>query len=105
MKPKEPEKRQAERFRITVPVRLKEGRGITRDISTGGVFFETSERSFSVGASVTLALLFGSARKAPLEVACEGQVRRVEAREEQVGVAVAFTRYAFNRDQLQRQSQ
>jgi hypothetical protein len=94
---REAERRRAERFRVIVPVRLEEGSGITRDISTEGVFFETSERSLSVGASVRLALLFGrvQARKPPLEVECEGQVRRVEEIGEQVGVAVAFTSYAF----------
>ena len=104
MEPRDPERRRAERFRITVPVRLEQGTGRTRDISTDGVFFETSQRWLSVGAPVKLALLFRRVRagRLPVEVECEGHVVRVEELGEQIGVAVVFTAYAFGSEQLQR---
>ena len=43
------ERRQALRFPITLPVELERGTGITRDISTSGVFFET-DQVFRAGA-------------------------------------------------------
>ena len=50
-----PDRRKAPRFQVTLPVELLEGKGITRDLSACGVFFET-DRLFVLGRSSSLPL-------------------------------------------------
>ena len=89
------ERRQALRFPITLPVDLERGTGITRDISTSGLFFETNQ-VFSAGAPIRLTLVLGqTCPGTPICLHCQGQIVRAERREEKVGVAVAFTSYWF----------
>ena len=84
------ERRQAPRYRVALPVELEGGSGQTRDASASGVFFET-DQSFSPGAPISLALVFGGG----LRVQCEGQVVRVEPVGARVGVAIALMSYRF----------
>jgi len=83
------ERRQAPRFGITVPVKLEHGTGITRNISTSGVFFET-DQAFSPGTPIQLTLLLE-----PSRLHCQGEIVRVEGLEGKMGVAVAFKSYQF----------
>jgi hypothetical protein len=46
------ERRKGERFKLSLPVQLKNGTGITCDISTSGIFFET-ESAYSIGDTIT----------------------------------------------------
>jgi len=84
------ERRRAQRYRLVVPVRLQKARGVTRDISTAGVFFET-EGVQSIGDTVRFSVDFPDAT-----VQCEGRVVRVEKLEKKFGIAVEFTTYRFN---------
>jgi len=90
------ERRQALRFPMTLPVELERGSGITRNISTSGVFFET-DQVFSAGALIRLILVLEEPTYpgTPIRLHCQGQIVRAEAHEEKVGVAVAFTSYRF----------
>jgi Tfp pilus assembly protein PilZ len=78
-----------ERFRLALPLQLKNGIGITRDISTSGIFFET-ERAYSIGETIRLSLHFEHE-----SLQCEARVVRVEPRNGQFGVAVELTSYIF----------
>ena len=51
------ERRKGERFKLALPVQLKNGAGITRDISTSGIFFET-ESAHSIGDTIRLLRKF-----------------------------------------------
>ena len=51
------ERRKGERFKLALPVQLKNGTGMTRDISTSGIFFET-ESAYSIGDTIRLLLNF-----------------------------------------------
>jgi hypothetical protein len=51
-----PERRQAPRYRLALPVELAHGIGITRDISATGVFFFTAQ-PLTLGAGIVFALL------------------------------------------------
>jgi len=51
------EKRIGERFKLALPVQLKNGTGITCDISTSGIFFE-AESAHSIGDTIRLSLNF-----------------------------------------------
>jgi len=83
------ERRIGERFKLALPVQLKNGTGITRDISTSGIFFET-ESAHSVGETIRLSLNFEHET-----LQCEARVVRVEPRNGQFGVAVELVSYVF----------
>jgi PilZ domain len=83
------ERRKGERYKLALSVQLKNGTGITRDISTSGVFFET-ESAHSVGEMIRLFLNFEHET-----LQCEACVVRVESRHGRFGVAVELTSYVF----------
>jgi len=90
------ERRHARRYRVAVPVELEHGRGLTRDISASGVFFETGSL-FPVGVTISFSLVLEHADPGgPVRLQCQGEVVRVEQREGKVGVAVCFTVYQFD---------
>jgi PilZ domain len=82
------ERRRGERFKLAL-LQLKNGTGITRDISTSGILFET-ENPYSIGGTIRLSLHFEHET-----LQCEAQVVRVEPRNGQVGVAVELMSYVF----------
>ena len=89
------DRRQAFRFPIALPVELERGVGITRNISTSGVFFET-DQVFSTGALIRLTLVLEpKCPSNPTCLHCQGEIVRAERQEERMGVAVAFTSYRF----------
>ena len=89
------ERRQAFRFPITLPVELEQGTGITRNISTSGVFIET-DQVFLTGVLIRLTLLLELMCSAiSTRLHCRGKIVRVEREKEKKGVGVAFTSYWF----------
>ena len=89
------ERRQALRFSVKLPVDLERGTGITRNISTSGVFFET-DQAFSTGDPIRLTLVVEPTLPGiPTRLHCRGNVVRAERHEEKPGVGVAFTSYWF----------
>ena len=83
------ERRRGQRFKVALPVQLNDGIGITCDISTSGIFFET-ESAHSIGETIRLSLNFEHET-----LQCEGRVVRVEPRNGQFGVAVELKSYVF----------
>ena len=51
------ERRKGERFKLSLPVQLKNGTGITCDISISEIFFET-EPAHAIGETIQLSLHF-----------------------------------------------
>ena len=80
------EGRRAKRYKVALPLQLKNGTGITRDMSTAGVFFET-EKAQAVGDMVELSVEFPE-----VAIECTGRVVRVESVNNKFGVAVELTR-------------
>jgi Tfp pilus assembly protein PilZ len=78
-----------ERFKLTLPLQLKNGNGMTRDIGTSGIFFET-ESAYAIGETIRLSLSFEHET-----LQCEARVVRVEPRNGQFGVAVELKSYVF----------
>jgi hypothetical protein len=91
------DRRQAQRFRLALPVELGDTTGQTRDISTSGVFLELdTDRTFSRGESVSFTLQSEHADpNHPVHLQCQGVVVRVEPREGKVGVAVRIASVRF----------
>ena len=83
------ERRMGERFKLALPLQLKNGTGMARDISTSGIFFET-ENAHSIGDTIRLFLNFEHET-----LQCEARVVRVEPRNGQFGVAVELKSYVF----------
>jgi hypothetical protein len=83
------ERRRGERYKLALPVQLKNGTGITCDISTSGIFFET-ESTHSVGDMFRLFLNFEHET-----LQCEARVVRVESRDGRFGIGVELTSYVF----------
>ena len=87
--------REANRFTSALPVVTERGKGITRDLSCTGIFFET-EGSFSSGQSIDFAI--------PLEhlypdchvfLKFKGTIVRVEKNGQSIGVATTIDSYSI----------
>jgi len=83
------ERRMRERFKLALPLQLKNGAGMTRDISTSGIFFET-ESAHSIGDMIRLFLNFEHET-----LQCEARVVRVEPRNGEFNIAVELKSYVF----------
>lgn len=91
------EKHRAPRHRGATPLELKDGRGVTRDFSSTGIFFET-DKSFTQGHSIDFTIVLENVDPdRPVRVKCRGEIVRVEESGQKIGVAVAISSYNFER--------
>jgi PilZ domain len=87
------EKRKGERVCTALPVALGGTTGVTRDVSTSGVFFEIDVLC-AVGSLVRFTVEVATpARKMILN--CEGDVVRTEPRDTGTGLAVRVTNWVM----------
>jgi len=92
---KESEKRRAPRHQGKLPVKLKGGKGITRNFSSSGIFFET-DRSFSPGQPIEFTIMLEHADPAGhIRMKCQGEIVRVEESGQKIGVAATIDSYEF----------
>jgi hypothetical protein len=84
------ERRRAERLSITIPIELRNGSGITRDVSGLGVYF-TAQYPFERDEQIEFLLRVPGS----IHVRCTGRVVRAEFDREsmQYGVAVTIDDY------------
>jgi hypothetical protein len=87
------ERRRAERLPITVPIELKNGTGITRDVSGLGVAFD-SAFPFEKGEEVEFLLRLPEA----IHVLCRGRVVRSSHDREAMRYSIAITIDDFDVD-------
>jgi hypothetical protein len=80
------ERRRAERFPITVPIELKNGTAVTRDVSGLGVYFE-SAFPFEQGEEIEFLLRIPDA----IHVRCRGRVVRADHDRESMRYGVGVT--------------
>jgi len=80
------ERRRAERLPVTIPIELKGGAGITRDISGLGVFF-TAAFPFERGEQIDFVLRIPGS----INVRCSGSVVRSDFDREAMSYGVAVT--------------
>jgi hypothetical protein len=84
------ENRGESRVRTALPVILESTTGVTRDLSTSGVFFWADGDPFTAGDRISFAVqLRGAAGK--MTLLCRGHVVRTEHYEAMLGVAVRIT--------------
>ena len=79
-------KRKEERMSVTRPVRMDRVTGVTRNVSTSGVFFETNV-DFAVGSKISFMIELEGLRDEKSMLRCQGEIVRVEHRDGKVGVA------------------
>lgn len=87
--------RAAERHPLTLPVATDAGEGLTRDVSTQGVYF-TCKGGFQVGARITFSIMLGEEGDgAPLRLRCSGKVVRIDTVGDEVGVGAKISSYTI----------
>ena len=83
------DRRHTERYPLAVPLLIGTQRGVTRDISSSGVYFLTAG-TFDPGQLVNLSIPSSSFKKKGSSLACSGRVARLAREDGQLGVAVKF---------------
>ena len=87
--------RVVERHPLRLAIATDKGSGVTRDVSTAGVYF-TCNGGFEVGARMTFTIdLAGEGEGSPLHLRCSGRVVRVEGTGGDMGVAVEVSTYSI----------
>ena len=89
MKRKGKDKRREERVSASLPVAMASAKGITRDVSASGVFFET-DAAYGVGSPIRFVLNLDTPW-GKVMFKCQGKIVRLEPHNQKVGVAVQFT--------------
>ena len=72
---------------VTRPVVLARGSGVTRNISTSGVFFE-ADVDYAVGSKIIFAIELDGPQVENLALRSRGEIVRIEHRAGKVGMAV-----------------
>ncbi|MDO9140472.1 MAG: PilZ domain-containing protein [Methylobacter sp.] len=84
------DQRQGRRYFLSWPVGFKGGNGITRDMSTSGVCFETKQL-IDLGSYIHFFIFPRQIAGAPERLDCEGHVVRVAPSAEGYGISVSLT--------------
>ena len=82
--------RQYRRYSLSVPVEFQGVRGITRNISVGGIYFESVEGVVAAGSAIRFWLVFQEDDNTPLRLECDGTVVRVDELSGGRGVAATI---------------
>jgi hypothetical protein len=94
---KESEKRRSHRHQGAAPIELEEGKGVTRDFSGTGIFFET-DQSFTSGQAIEFTIVLEHVDPdRPVRLKCRGQIVRVEKSDQKIGIAAAIRSYSFQK--------
>ena len=96
------ERRRARRFVVSLPVRRPELSqepvfGVTRDISSAGVYFYTEGDDWIEGKRIDFAMELPSelTQAEPAKSVCSGTIVRAERVESVIGIAVRIDRFTF----------
>lgn len=88
--------RRDERFETTLPLRLAQGEGVARNVSSSGIYFVT-DVALETGAPVKFTLDFQNFAGGPVRVNCMARVVRVEQKGEKNGVGARINSFEFVR--------
>jgi hypothetical protein len=84
--------RRAPRYPMEAPVEFAGGTGVTRDLSTSGVYF-TCDQPMRVGARLSLAIMLDDTMAdTQLRTEYEGTIVRVDEKDGKMGIAVRIDR-------------
>ena len=89
------EQRRSDRHVGELPVEFGGGKGITRDYSGSGVFFET-DKNFSPGQMIDFSIMLKDINPdLPRYLRCSGEIVRVDDNGQKIGVAATIKTYSF----------
>lgn len=88
------ESRHEKRYDLQLLVEFDHGEGVTRNISTSGVYF-TTDQALETGSEIKFYLV--TEGEDYNRIYCEGQVLRTEPCDEDWGIAVRNTQFTFQR--------
>jgi hypothetical protein len=88
------ERRLMPRYRIETTIAVEDGTGCTTDLSSRGVYFETSQR-LAPGDRITIVFPFEQTGRGA-SVRCSACVVRVEPRGDRYGVAATYEPVVFS---------
>lgn len=89
------EQRKETRYTVELPVDMEETGGVTRDLCTSGVFFETN-KSFTPGQTIEFSINFAGLSY-PILLKCVGEIVRIEDKGQKIGVAASITSYGVEK--------
>ena len=94
---KDSENRRTIRRKGAFPVELENGKGISRNFSSSGIFFET-DKSFTPGQAIefTVVLEYVDPSR-PVHLRCSGSIVRVEHKGQKMGIAATISSYTFEK--------
>ena len=89
------DRRRAWRYPVNLDVNLDNGRGVSRDVSASGIYFETDAALTPgqlINFSFVLEKVYPDVR---LDLQCAGRIVRVDQRGGRLGVAVTIDNWSF----------
>lgn len=86
-------KMRADRHPVAFPVSIGPSKGIVKDISTTGIYFEI-DQSQSVGSSIDFVLDLDTPG-GPIQIQCHGTVVRIEEKPGCIGIAATISESVF----------
>lgn len=92
------ESRTEERVARALPVDLGNAKGVTRNVSASGVFFETAAQ-YTVGSEISFVVDL-EATGAEMVLKCRGEIVRVMQSNGKIGVAVRISQSVMESPQL-----
>jgi hypothetical protein len=88
------ERRRMPRYPVSLAVETEQGKGLTRDISASGIYFETEE-PYSPGVPIRFTLVLEYSEPRPLRLSCAGEVLRVDRHGDTFGVAASIISHSI----------
>lgn len=86
-------KNRATRHSVAFPISLGRSRGIVKDISTTGVYFEI-DQSQSVGANIDFVIDLDTPG-GPIQIQCHGTIVRIEEKLGRIGIGATINESIF----------
>jgi len=86
--------RREERVATSLPLTMVEGKGVARNVSASGIYFET-DAQLTEGSPLSFTVEFEDSPGGPLRAQCVARVVRVERRDGKVCVGAAIESFSF----------
>ena len=89
------EKRREQRIPATRPVQLPGGTGVTRNISSSGIFFET-DGDYAEGGEINFAVEIDGLREEKVMLRARGIIVRIARNDGKIGIAARIVNSALD---------
>jgi len=83
----------ADRHPVVLPISVGPSKGVVKDISTTGVYFEI-DQSQSIGSNIDFVIDLDTPG-GPIQIQCHGTVVRIEEKSGRIGIAATISESIF----------